>query len=259
MELRDISQQDPGRRLREVRERLGLKYRDVQEATQAIAQARGNRDFVTGLSRLADIENHGTVPSIYRLYSLAAVYGLSLKTVLGWYGIPLVKLPFDTARLSHRHTRIVEADHSGKADTVVVGDIRSTIYSARALSDGGPFPLALTRLQPNRRYAVIGTDDWSMYPLLHPGAFIQIDDKRRKPEAGPWSSEGERPIYLVESRIGYQAAWCTLRRRELLLQFHPCSGMEPARLNTPDEAEIVGQVIGVAMNLDSAKRRRTRS
>src|SRR4051794_1465362 len=85
-----------GQRLKRARENLDLKYRDVEEATQRIAEARKNDEFQVPISRLFDIENKGTLPSIYRLYSLCAVYRLDLTEVISWYGIPLEHLAADS-------------------------------------------------------------------------------------------------------------------------------------------------------------------
>ena len=54
--------EDAGQRLKRARERLKLRFRDVEEASAKIAAKRGNDEFVVALSRLADIENKGTVP-----------------------------------------------------------------------------------------------------------------------------------------------------------------------------------------------------
>src|ERR1700677_3776371 len=86
---------EAGRKLKRIRERLGLKYRDIEVASSRIAAARQNDEFVVALSRLADIENKGTMPSIYRLYSLCAIYRLDMADVLSWYKIPLATLPAD--------------------------------------------------------------------------------------------------------------------------------------------------------------------
>ena len=42
------------------RERLNLRYRDVEEASHRIADRHKNDEFSIALSRLADIENKGT-------------------------------------------------------------------------------------------------------------------------------------------------------------------------------------------------------
>ncbi len=61
--------EEPGQRLKRVRERLGIRYREVKQASLSIARKRSNDEFVVALSRLADIENKGTVPTMFRLSS----------------------------------------------------------------------------------------------------------------------------------------------------------------------------------------------
>ena len=70
----------PGDRLKRVRERLKLTYRDVEKASHQIALRRGSEEFAIALSRLADMENKQTVPSIYRIYSLSAIYRRRIAT-----------------------------------------------------------------------------------------------------------------------------------------------------------------------------------
>ena len=82
----------PGEKLKHVRERLKLTYRDVEKASQQLAQRRASDEFAIALSRLADIENKGTVPTIFRLYSLCAIYRLNLGR-----GFGLVRGPGRTA------------------------------------------------------------------------------------------------------------------------------------------------------------------
>ena len=78
-----------GQRLRRARERLNLKFRDVELASQKIAERHNNQEFAVLISRLSDIESHGTLPSIYRLYSLCCIYRLDMNEALRWYGIGL--------------------------------------------------------------------------------------------------------------------------------------------------------------------------
>src|SRR5580704_11201021 len=88
--------EDAGQKLRRVRERLNLRVRDVEQATQKIADKYRNDDFTVLINRISEIENRGLVPSIYKLYSLCAVYRLDFQEVLGWYGISLESLPVDS-------------------------------------------------------------------------------------------------------------------------------------------------------------------
>ena len=74
--------EEAGQKLKRARERLNLRYRDVEEASNQIAARHSNDEFSIALSRLADIENKGTVPTIYRLYALCAIYRLDFNEVL---------------------------------------------------------------------------------------------------------------------------------------------------------------------------------
>src|SRR5215470_11785857 len=98
----------PGEKLKHARERLRLTYRDVEKASQEVARRRASDEFAIALSRLADIENKGTVPTIFRLYSLCAIYRLNLEQVLGWYGIPLELLPAESMQTPLNQTHTVD-------------------------------------------------------------------------------------------------------------------------------------------------------
>jgi len=251
---------EPGQKLRRQRERLHLKYRDVEEASQRLAAKHGSDEFAVCLSRLADIENKGTVPSIYRIYSLCAIYGLEIKGVLAWYGIDLGELAGDTVRTPHRQTHPLE---SGVAEDVHLEipqlppalDLKKTSYLSRQIQKWGKLPVSLLKtLDMERyRYAFIGMDDWSMYPVLAPGSLLQIDERKRKIAGEGWAHEMERPIYFIEHRAGYRCGWCTERAGLLILQ------SAPEVFRYPGEVDVLGQVVGVAMRLDLAKRRHTRS
>jgi len=99
--------EEAGQKLKRVRERLRLKFRDVEEASARIAARHGNDEYIVALSRLADIENKGTMPSVYRLYSLCAIYRLDMSEVLGWYGISLSALPADADVIQHARSHLV--------------------------------------------------------------------------------------------------------------------------------------------------------
>lgn len=258
---------EPGARLRNLRVQLRLRYRDVEEASQRIANVYANDEFVVGLSRLADIEHKGTVPSVYRLYSLCAIYGIDISTVLEWYGIELGRLGFDTAQLSLEQTRPVNLKFPGKtlvdfpSEMDPALDLKKTSYLSRHIRRWGKLPLAVFGALDLRRYryGFIGTEDWSMHPILAPGSFVQIDENRRKIQAGGWQSEYTRPIYFLELRDGYRCGWCAVRKGMLVLQTHSAFEAGPDVFRFPGEVEVVGQVIAVAMRLDLGRVRRKHS
>lgn len=256
--------EEAGQKLKRVRERLNLRFRDVEEASAKIAANHHNDEFTVALSRLADIENKGTVPSAYRMYSLAAIYGLDLTEVLSWYGISVADLPTDSNAIHHPTTHPVSFKTVGEGQVQVPlafdpgVDLTKTVFLSRIIQKWGKLPLMLLKGLDlkNLRYGIIGTEDWSMFPLIAPGALVVIDDSRRRIINSGWTTEFERPIYFLEHRSGYACGWCTLRDKTLILHTHPSSQCDPRSFVYQEEIEVIGQVTQVAMTLDPSSRRR---
>lgn len=245
-----------GRRLRDLREQMGLTLRDVELASTSLSESRGIDEFVINPSRLSDIETKGVIPSIYRLYVLSVLYRSDYAELLKWYGIDLGSTVTDFAicRPSKTH-RLEIVTARGTANVPVKldpgFDIRRSADLGRMIESWGVLPLQYLGELAKKKYSYgyIGTEDLTMYPLILPGSFVQIDEERHKVEERKWRSELERPIYFVETRNGHICCWCSVRRGEIILQSHPLSPVPPRILKHPQEAEVVGQVIGVAMRL----------
>jgi len=253
----------PGEKLKRVRERLQLTYRDVEQASQVVAERRGSDEFAIALSRLADIENKGTMPSIFRLYTLCAVYRLDLNEVLRWYGVPPEMLAADAFQLCHPATHTVEFRPTAGEAAEPAGDVaesRQTVFLGHPGRNFQKIPLHFLADQEGRplRYGMIGLEDWSMHPILPPGSLVTIDDSRRKIASSGWSDERERPIYFLEHRGGHACGWCAVTEGKLVLQPHPASEEPPRVFAYPSEVDVLGQVIGVAMRLAPGPPKRTR-
>ena len=251
-----------GQQLRQIRERLGLRYRDVVRASTQIAARHGKPEFQVGLSRLADIENKGTLPSAYRLYSLAAIYKLEFRAVLRWYGIDLDQLAADAMEVPLQSTTLLETEtpHSALSPVPTPAfDSRRTVYLSRLMKSWGRIPAFwAAAAHPGRnRYAFVGLNDWFMNPLVRPGSLVQIDPRRRRVVSSGWTSEWDRPMYLIEHRDGFRCAWCSEQEEHLVLQPHPASG-QVAEIHRSDAVEVLGQVIAVAFRFDPVQPRRKR-
>jgi|SRR5271156_32663 len=120
---------------------------------------------------------------------------------------------------------------------------------------GGPPVSVLPPLNtPQSLYGYIGTKDFTLFPLIRPGSFVQIDASQRKVIHAGWSNEFDRPIYFVELRDGYACAWCELEDRRLLLVPCPQAKIPIRQFRFPDDAGIVGRVTGVSMRIaDTSK------
>jgi transcriptional regulator with XRE-family HTH domain len=257
----DHNMDRPGEKLRRVRERLKLTYRDVEQASQEIAARRGNPDFTISLSRLADIENNGRTPTIFRSYSLSAIYHLNLHELLDWYGVPVGLLTEEALqiKLAETHQLAVTPNGHGVAACESQGDINlnKTTYLNQLIRQWGKAPIHIMEGADQRvhRYGLVGLDDWSMFPILRPGSLVLIDESRRKIARGGWTGEFDRPIYFLEHRDGYLCGWCAVGSGRLFVLPHPASEKCPLVFNYPGDIDVIGQVTGVVMLFDPAKKR----
>jgi len=249
---------EAGRKLRQIRQRLGISTTQVAEMSSRLAQAEGNGEFLLSTARLAQIENAGSAPSLHKLYALAIIYRVRFSDLLRLYGLDLSKTPAHLRLFQPAGTvpaQVELLDPSGVVSFPVRFDPgfdrRATQFMNQVVEAWGEIPLALLeRLNPRRRlYGYIGIEDRTMYPLLRPGSFVVIDDEQAEVAAGGWGHEFDRPIYFVELRRGYRCAWCQLEGSSLILIPHPLSGCRVQTFPFPDEAEIMGRVTGVAMRL----------
>ena len=234
--------------------------REVENASARIAARHGNDEFAIAPSRLSDIETKGVVPSIFRLYSLAVIYRLDMREIVSWYGIDLGMVAQDLALSLPPKSHKTEALPAAAAMQLPVRldpsfDPRRTANLGRIVEQWGTVPLAYLEQFSHDQYtyAYVGSEDFTMYPLLPPGTFLQVDETKNRVAQGVWHSEYERPIYLVETRDGYTCCWCTLQADNIVLQPHSLSPVAPRMLRHPKDAEVIGQVVGIAVRLGEWK------
>lgn len=245
-----------GLHLRSLRERLGLTMREVESASLRIAERHENDEFAVCPSRLSDIETKGLVPSVFRLYSLSIIYRCDVREILAWYGIDLSMSAADLQLSLPPKSHFEEALQSSPMVSIPTRldpafDPRRTSNLSRMVEQWGLVSLAyLTKLSSDKfTYGYVGSEDFTMYPLLPPGTFLQVDESRNKIVQGMWRSELERPIYFVETRDGYTCCWCSLKGEQIILHSHPLSPVPVKVMRHPQEAEVIGQVVGIALKL----------
>ncbi len=241
----------PGSRLRLARERLGLTYREVERASYDLAVQHRHPEFVVRISRLADIENREVTPSLYKLYALAVIYHLNPLDICQWYDVPLQNHFNDGTHVAAPKTHLVAPPTTMRLPVRFDPgfDPRRTEYLSRMVESWGQLEGALFDGHVRYRYGYVGLDDHMMEPLLPPGSLVMLDPARQQVRNSGWRNEYERPIYFVDVRDGYRCSWSLRSGDNLILQPHPLSPCAPEVRRCPDEAEVVGQVIGVAMRL----------
>ncbi|HET9743035.1 MAG TPA: helix-turn-helix transcriptional regulator [Terriglobales bacterium] len=251
-----------GERLRTVREKLGLTLKDVENATLDLARERENPKYWVPQSRLCHIESKGIIPNIYRLQALSVVYRKPLSELLAWYGIdqeiPAASCPIPKTHLLG-NLDVKACEIPVRLDPLF--DERKSSYIRRMIQDWGTRSLAALQTLDCRgfTYGYVGTEDYTLYPMILPGSFVQVDPRWTEIETGPWNSDFERPIYFLETRDSYLCAWCAvLSSREIQVQPHALSGLPARNYKRPADIEVVGRVVGIATKLSSQTPERTR-
>ena len=244
-------QMDPGFRLRQIRERLGLTYRDVERASLALARVHTRPQFTVHISRLADIENGGVVPSLHKIYSLGVVYHLNPLKILEWYDIPLNRFFGDAVSFGAPRTHLMTSPSFSLAEKLATPVSREcTEFLGRSAADCTELRSILNGEDGrHHRFGCIGLRDRRMEPILRPGSVVLVDVSVRRLQESGWSNEYDRPMYFVELHDGYRCGWFQQEGARLAMQPHPLSRCMPESWKTPDEAEIVGQVVGVVTRL----------
>ena len=247
-----------GERLKNLRNQLGITTREVEEFSRKIAQDEGNEYFQISNAWLTQIENTDAIPSIHKLFSLSIIYRTGFNELLTLFGVDLAKIFGYQFSLPLEKTHIVKLEIPDESRPRYVSRPLRPRPQYRAkqsvVPHGGdlgevPIPIIQSLDLRHSLYGYIGQKDFTLYPLLRPGSFVQIDGEKNEIHPGPWRTELDRPIYFIELRDGYACSWCELLNGKLTLIPHPLSPCSTQQVAWPEEAEIVGQVTAVAMRL----------
>lgn len=221
-------------KLKALRNKCDLTVRDVEQASHRIADAKGNKNYCISNSWLAQLENGVSAPNIWTIFSLCAIYRVSFRDLLRLYEVETDEIEKYTS-IANPHLTVLrpDADHNGPPmppDGDDESERSSRLMKAEDKSD--------------IIYGYIGLIDYTMHPLIRPGAVVEIDTSQTKPDAISWQHEYDRPIFFIELRDGFACGWCEMQGNQLLLIPHPSSpAAKIRRFLCPREAEIVGRVV----------------
>jgi transcriptional regulator with XRE-family HTH domain len=247
-----------GEQLKGIRVRCGLSARKVAELSLAVASEQGSKEFSISHARLLQIENDGSVPSVFKLFTLSAIYGVPMNELLLEY----VELP-NLGRLQHSlnvartHLFPPENGHGQSENrslpfrlepnvSLEKTNLLSRMVEAWAdISCQFPGHPHSTRCS----YGWVGSSDYTMYPLIRPGSFVQIEKCDRPTLNSRYHTEYDRPIYFIELRSGFLCCWCEIIKGHLISIPHPLSPCRPQQYESPLEAEIVGRVTAVTIKI----------
>jgi hypothetical protein len=249
---------EAGKRLRAERLRVRLSTRAVQTLSQQIAREKNNQDYYISHGWLTDVENGKFTPSIYKLYSLSLIYKSSYLEIVGFFGINILDVAKEQRLVSLPHTHLIGSSLEVPGQTLALPlELRKNVELARTnlvsrlFETWGEIPIALLQ-QLDLQHCLcgyIGLEDYTLYPLIRPGSFVEIDARQNKLKPGSWKNEFDRPIYFVELRNGYACSWCELDGKQLILVPCPQSREQIRHVRYPTDGDIVGRVTAVTMRI----------
>lgn len=253
----DSPNPEAGKRLRAARERLGLSTRDVERLSRDFAERKLNQEYYISHAWLSEMERGKFAPGIYKIYTLAVIYQYRFDQVLGFFGLDLDDLAHQQIRLSLPRTHIVGpaasvrdfVPPSGPGLALDKTDLVSRMFAGFQGLEAELFPEGKTG---SAVYGYVGMKDFTLYPVIRPGSFVQIDSTKRRVEVGGWSNIYERPIYFIELRGEYACSWCEQSGSSLFLVPYPRPGLGIREVRQPAEAEIVGRVTAVTMRISGS-------
>ena len=262
----------PVEQLRQIRDKLELSVRDVESLSREIAASEEDSEFSISHAYLSQVENGDTrLTSFHKVFSLASIYGMSVTELLLVMGVDSQKVVLYHDQMPIPKTHLTDyrtLEESGPIEFPRGFDTtwnqNETRLLSRIVKTWGIVPVALLRRLGARPYlyAYIGLKDYTLYPLIKPGTFLQIDPEIKKIKrvkkvkevrSQTDRSEYDRPIYFLDLGTEYACGWCKLDGDKLILVPHPHSPCEIRSFAYPEEANILGQVIGVAMRIVSPR------
>ena len=248
-----------GARLKRIRVRLGLSLRAMEHRSTELAVERQNSDYALSKAWIVDVEKGRFVPGSFKTATLAAIYQLEIAEIQKWYGIEPDEITKERPLFRPPKTYLLtppEESTESVANPEAAPQLMKTNLLSQLVDIWGDVPVPLLRRLDLRRslYGYIGMEDRTMWPLLPPGTFVQIDAKQTRVQKGPFSrgstqSQFARPIYFLDLRTGYACGWCQIENGILTLIPHPDSGEPTRTFRHPNEVEVVGRVTGIAMRI----------
>ena len=230
-----------GLKLKSLRNRRNITVREVEQASRRIADVKGDKRFCISNGWLAQLENGDSEPSICKFFSLSVIYHADMRDLLRLYNIDVDETGKYEPVAEPHLTQLIGANRNDRAvsETDAAHDQLSTTLNTTQPGDDCARHII---------YGHLGLADFTMYPMIRPGALLKIDTSQNKLTMNEWRNEYERSVYFIELRGSYTCGWCELQGNTLLIIPHHSSPASVRRFTYPREAEIVGRVVGYSTN-----------
>ena len=233
-----------------------MSIRRVAQMSRKIAQEKNDPAFYVPHNWISDLENGKSKPRLAKFHSLSLIYDCDINEILALFGLNIADLGKERRHITLPHTHLSGLPLMPSVQHVVPAHqlpvklpLEQTNLVDRMFLGLGEMPFFLLQHAGPQEvlYGYVGTDDYTLDPIIRPGAFVQIDPEQNKVVRGFWPSAHDRPVYFVELRDNrYACSWCELEGNYLLLVPSPNSPVTIRHLRYPQDADIVGRVVGFA-------------
>jgi transcriptional regulator with XRE-family HTH domain len=226
-----------GQQLKILRNGRNITVREVEHASRRIADRKGDRRFRISNGWLVQLENGASESSIHKLFSLSVIYRVNFLDLVRLYNVDVDEKEKYECVADPYVTQLVRDNGNGDGLVQPAGSNNCVELATKLVAASNEDSHA------GIVYGHLGLADFTMYPMIRPGARLRIDTTQTRLSSTAWHNEYERPIFFIELRDAYACGWCELQGNQLLVIPHHSSPASVRRFTFPREAELVGRVI----------------
>jgi len=243
--------------LKKARLRAGLSFRSASKLSREIAKTLGDHRYFASSGTLSDYEASDKLPRhIHKLFTLSVVYSLAFRALLRSFGIALddggrnaIARETNTS-LAHRATgRRVRRKNEEQPDDFFESIEKQ--FGDLPLFLGSALPTLSGLLHISLRDVFwMGGQANPLHPSLRGALFVLVNRRSKKPRIFSRMPHWSQPLYLLQGRDGsYLTASCAIEDRRLVVYTYPGGSARTQPVRRYIDAEVVGQIVGVARSL----------
>jgi len=178
-----------GKLLRAERVRVRLSTREVERMSREIASEKKNQEYYISHGWLTDAENGAYVPGAFKLYTLSVIYKRRYEEILGFFGIHVSDIGREQMSLTLPRTHLIGGQPQIPGLTLEISaemrekyDTGKTNLVSRMFGQWGGIPVSLFggEFQDKSVYGYIGTEDYTLFPLIRPGPLCRLMPIKRR-------------------------------------------------------------------------------
>ncbi len=247
----------PSALLKKARLRAGLNFRSASALSREIAEALGDHRYFASSGALSDYEASDKLPRhIHKLFTLSIVYSLTLRELLRSFGIALDSFGKNSILSA---TNVSPGDRAKGRRVRRINEEQSDNFFESMQKQFGDLPLFLESALPSlsgllhfslRDVFRVGGGANLLHPALRGAVFVLVNRRSKKPRIFSLMPHWSQPLYLLQDRAGsYLLASCATEDRRLVAYTYPRGSARTQPVRRYIDAEVVGQIVGVARSL----------